>query len=249
MCQVEVKNVSVHYGNVCALNGVNLKIKKGDFLGIIGPNGGGKTTLLKVILGLTKPSSGKVIKKNGTTISYVPQFSSFSRGFPIKVLDVILMGRLKKGINFFHRYSKEDIEKADYIMEKLQISKFRDRQIGQLSGGQLQKVLIARALAVEPNILLLDEPTASLDTNSKTEIYQLLKSINKDVTVVLVSHDIGTISSYVKSIACINQSLFYHGKTELSRESIEKTYGCPIDLVAHGFPHRVLRKHEENGND
>lgn len=245
MYDIEIKNVSVYYDNVCALKDVNLKVKKGEFLGIIGPNGGGKTTLLKLILGLIKPSSGNINIKRNMPIGYVPQFSFFNKHFPVKVLDVVLMGQLKKSLKLFHRYTEEDIKKADKIMEQLGILGFRDRQFGQLSGGQLQKVLIARALTVEPGILLLDEPTANLDAQSKTEIYELLKKLNKHITIVLVSHDMGAISSYVDTIACLNQKLYYHGEAKLSNNTIEKVYGCPIDLIVHGFPHRVLRPHEQ----
>ncbi|EOD01501.1 metal ABC transporter ATP-binding protein [Caldisalinibacter kiritimatiensis] len=252
MYDIEVKNVSIFYDSVCALKDINFKVKRKQFLGIIGPNGGGKTTLLKLLLGIIKPSSGTVKIRDGRSIGYVPQFSSFDKKFPIKVLDVVLMGLLPNKVRLFHRFSKKDIKKVEQVMEELGILEFKDRQIGKLSGGQLQKVLIARALVTEPNILLLDEPTASIDANAKTEIYKLLKKLNEEKTIILVSHDIGIISSYIDSIACLNKTLYYHDEnnSRLDNETLKKTYGCPIDLITHGTtPHRVLKFHEEDEND
>lgn len=128
---------------------------------------------------------------------------------------------------------------------RLEIADLKHRQIGQLSGGQLQRVLIARALAVEPRILILDEPTASVDSASKTRIYEILKELNQEMTILIVTHDLSAVSSNIDKIACLNQQLFYHGRTELEAGLVEKVYGCPVDLIAHGVPHRVLRGHEE----
>lgn len=251
MSLIELRDVSVTYGSVTALENINLKVRQNEFLGIIGPNGGGKTTLLKVLLGIITPSKGTVKISSDIALGYVPQFTKFNTDFPITVLDVILTGRLPAKLRIFHRYSKQDLDLALSIMNRIGIAQFRNRQIGKLSGGQKQKVLIARALLTEPRILLLDEPTASLDSNAKNEIYNLLKEINKDKTVVMVSHDIGVISSYVDSVACLNKRLYYHGTdTKLSRDKLETTYGCPVELIAHGeTPHRVLGKHEEDKND
>ncbi|MGH4117625.1 metal ABC transporter ATP-binding protein [Clostridium sp.] len=252
MNAVEIKNLSMDYENLNALKDVNLTIKDKEFVAILGPNGGGKSTLLKVILGLIKPTSGQVKvygenphnKRN--TIGYVPQFSSFEKTFPINVVDVVLMGRLKFGMNFLRKYSKEDMKYAENIMNMLEIYELRNRQIGQLSGGQMQKVLIARALCTEPKLLLLDEPTASLDVQSKTSIYSLLKNINKNMTIVVVTHDTGFVFSYVDKIACLNQKLFYHGEPELDKDTMDSVYGCPVDAISHGnIPHRVLRSHKE----
>lgn len=249
MYQIQLENVSVYFSEVCALENINLNIYKNDFLGIIGPNGGGKTTLLKVLLGLIKPSSGTVTFSENMSIGYVPQFTAFDRTFPVDVLDVVLMGTLNKSTSLFHRYSPDDIEKAEKLMGKLDILKYKKKQIGQLSGGQLQKTLIARALVSEPPILLLDEPTSNIDSHFKSEIHNLLKDINKDVTVVMVTHDIGVLSSYVKHIACLNRQLYYHKDSKIDYDTIQKIYGCPVDLIAHGVPHRVLESHKEVDND
>jgi len=248
---IEVNNLTVKYDNVIALDNINIKIKKGEFLGIIGPNGGGKTTLLKSLLGLIKPNTGQVKINDNRPIGYVPQFSNFDRSFPIKVLDVILLGKLEGKIKFLHRFKNTDIKKAEEIMHSLGIYKFRNRQISQLSGGQLQKVLIARALIMEPEIMILDEPTASLDANSKTEIYNLLKKLNQDKTIIVVSHDVGVINSYIDTVACLNKNMHYHGDdTKLSKKTLENVYGCPVELIAHGnTPHRVLHVHDEEGEE
>lgn len=246
---IEVNNLTVNYGSVTALDNINIKIKKGEFLGIIGPNGGGKTTLLKSLLGLIDPTSGQVKVNDDRPIGYVPQFSNFDRTFPIKVLDVILLGRLEGKIKFLHKFKRNDIKRAEEIMESLDILNFKNRQISQLSGGQLQKVLIARALIMDPQVMILDEPTASLDANSKTEIYNLLKKLNIDKTIIVVSHDIGVINSYIDTVACLNKTMHYHGDdTKLGKETLENVYGCPVELIAHGnTPHRVLHVHEEEG--
>jgi len=245
MYEIIFEDVYANYGNIRALENVSLTIKENDFLGIIGPNGGGKTTLLKLLLGLIKPLEGKVTKGRGTKVAYVPQFSTFNKEFPIGVLDVVMMGTLERGVKPFYKYSKADKVRVEKILDDIGIGSLRGRSIAELSGGQLQKVLIARALATEANVLILDEPTASLDAEAKGDIYELLKEINKRATIVLVSHDIGVISSYVKNVACLNKKLFYHGKSEGAGDSLSRAYGCPIDLIAHGFPHRVFEEHGE----
>ncbi|WP_129597458.1 metal ABC transporter ATP-binding protein [Anaerophilus nitritogenes] len=249
---LELENVDVFYDQVHALSDICLKVEEKDFLAIIGPNGGGKSTLLKTILGLLKPTSGKImlygksIQKSLGNIGYVPQFSKFNRKFPISVREVVHLGFLKNKNSPFAKYKELDIKKADDIMKQLDIFHLKDRQIGQLSGGQLQRVLIGRALAVEPKLLLLDEPTASLDASAKTQIHEVLKGLNKEMTIVMVTHDMSAVSTYVKNIACLNQKLFYHGQPLLTESILGQVYGCPIDMIAHGVSHRVLHKHKEN---
>ena len=248
---LDISNLNVFYGEDCALRDVNLQVEEREFLAIIGPNGGGKTTLLKSILGLVQPDSGeiRIFGRSGESarrsIGYVPQFSRFDRKFPISVEEVVLIGRLSGRSAWFSRFSLQDRQLVDSLLERLEIADLKHRQIGQLSGGQLQRVLIARALAVEPKILVLDEPTASVDSASKTRIYDLLKELNQEMTILIVTHDLSAVSSNIDKIACLNQQLFYHGRTELEAGLVEKVYGCPVDLIAHGVPHRVLRGHEE----
>lgn len=245
-----IENLTVKHGETPVIAGVYLNVEERDYLGIIGPNGGGKTTLLKAILGLVDLSSGEISiygKKPGKTgrlIGYVPQITILDKRFPITVHEVILTGRINPLFNLFHKYSQSDKDMADELLEKVGISKLRGRMISELSGGEFQRMLIARALAVNPKILLLDEPTASVDASSREQIYSILNELNKSITVILVTHDLLAVSSHVKSLACLNGRLVYHGSAELNENIVESLYGCPIDLIAHGVPHRVLKKHE-----
>lgn len=230
---IEINNLNVFYDDVLALENINLKIKEKDFLGIIGPNGGGKSTLLKAILGLV-PYSGTIKffsqapQKTSKYLSFVPQFSNFDPNFPINVREVVAMGRLPGNFKLFHHLSKNDDFIIDKVLEKLNILDLKYRQIGQLSGGQLQRVLIARALVNKPEILLLDEPTASLDMQSKKQIYSILKKLNEEMTILLVSHDLSILSSYIKKVAFLNKKLYYHG-------AVRKEYGGEINDTGHYF--------------
>lgn len=240
---ISVKNIKISLGGFEILNDVSIEIPQNEFLGIIGPNGGGKTTLLKVILGLLKPNKGEVLimgnplKESRDLMGYVPQFNSFEKDFPISVFDVVKLGVVGKKIKNI----------SDVVIRALNLvdmSDFKDRLISELSGGQKQRVLIARALVSNPKILLLDEPTASVDTKSGRTFYELLKELNKEMTIILVSHDIGVLSQYVNKIACLNKTLVYHDSKEISHEMLEQTYHCPVDLFAHGVPHRGLGEYK-----
>jgi zinc transport system ATP-binding protein len=245
---IRLEDVWVHYDNVAILEAVNLSIKRDDFLGIIGPNGGGKTTLLKVILGLVKPSSGKVTVLGGTPqrnrrfIGYVAQNSLFDHDFPISVQDVVLMGRYGRA-GLVKRFSEDDKKAALQALQTVEMLEFKDKQIGKLSGGEQQRVLIARALVAEPKMLLLDEPTTGVDMPMQTEFYELLAGLKHSMSIVLVSHDISAVSIYVDKIACLNHQLYYHGSKEVGPEVLEATYKCPVQMIAHGIPHRVLKEH------
>jgi zinc transport system ATP-binding protein len=230
---VRLEDVSVSYGAVKALENISFEVKNNDFIGIIGPNGGGKSTLIKALLGQVPLDKGKIHINPTKTIGYVPQFAEFDQGFPIDVEEVVLSGLISKKSVFFKKYSKDDLNTAHCLMKRLGIFELRNKQIGELSGGQLQKVLVARALISDPGILLLDEPTASLDVQVKKEIYSILKSLSEDVTVLIITHDIAEIFSYVKSVAYINKTLHYHGNDSKMRKNVlELTTGCPIeDLV------------------
>ena len=242
MSELKICNVSVTIKDKIILKNISFEIKKGDFIGIIGPNG--KTTLLKVMVGLIKPNTGHIHTPEHTRIGYVPQVSSFEDAFPITVLDAILMGHIKFPLKAFFKASEEDKQKAYSLIDRLGLTEVKLNNVSDLSGGQLQKVLIARALMSDPTLLILDEPTASLDANSKTEIYEILKKLNTDISIVMVTHDIITISSYVKSIGCINKSFHYHESSEFDSFMFEQIYGCPVELIAHGLPHRVLKEHK-----
>lgn len=241
---VSIKNLAIKYGQTLALSGVCLDVADGEFLGILGPNGGGKSTLLKGILGLIPLSSGVVQiygqkpRSRKRAVGYVPQFTSLDKQFPISVFEVVLTGRLKAGLSPFFRYSKADKEATHQILEEVGIAKLAKRQISELSGGEFQKMLIARALAVKPKLLLLDEPTASVDAASRDQIYALLTELNRNMTIILVTHDLFDISSQVDRIACINKTLLYQGKPELTEDLLGRLYGCPIRTTAHGTADR-----------
>jgi zinc transport system ATP-binding protein len=250
---VRIEGLSVHYGPTLALDDVNLTVAEGEYLGIIGPNGGGKSTLLKAILGLVPLTTGTVTifgrspKKCKSLVGYVPQFAVLDRKFPITVLEVVLTGRMKSGLSPFMRFSKEDRRIACQLLERVGVDHLAGRQIAELSGGEFQKMLIARALAVNPRLMLLDEPTASVDPSSRQQIYDLLAELNREMTIILVTHDLMAISAQVRSLACLNERLVYHGEPELNENVAHTLYGCPVDLIAHGVPHRVLREHSEEG--
>ncbi|MFZ5805655.1 MAG: metal ABC transporter ATP-binding protein [Verrucomicrobiota bacterium] len=245
---VVLKNVTVKFDSEIVLKDNSLSIEEHDFLGIIGPNGGGKTTLLRVMLGLVTPFRGKVKvlndvpQKTRRHIGYVPQINFFDKEFPISVWDVVMMGRLSRR-KMFQRFNKEDFDAAKKALKMVDMLSFKERQIGKLSGGERQRVFIARALAGEPQLLLLDEPTANVDPEKKTDLYDILGELKKKITIVLVTHDIGAVSAHVDKIACLNRTLFYHHSKEVSPETLEAVYHCPIDLIAHGTPHRVLHHH------
>jgi zinc transport system ATP-binding protein len=224
-------------------------VEEEDFVGIIGPNGGGKTTLLKVILGLIQPERGHVSilgkspERARKKISYVPQYNLFDRSFPLNVRDTVIMGRLSKK-SIFSQYGQKDREMTEQALDQVGMLSFWDKQIGTLSVGEQQRVFIARALVSRPTLLLLDEPTAGVDTAMQTELFELLEKLKSDMAIVMVSHDISVVSIYVNKIACLNQRLYYHGSKEITPEILEATYKCPVQMIAHGVvPHRVLKEH------
>ncbi|MBN1133434.1 MAG: ABC transporter ATP-binding protein [Methanosarcinaceae archaeon] len=245
---VVFKDVWVFYDGLPILKGINLVVKDYDFLGIIGPNGGGKSTLLKVILGLIKPTKGeiKVFGKNPLysrkDVGYVPQYSLFDPNFPITVWDVVLMGRMGH-TGLLKRYNEMDKKAALDALKIVDMVEYKDWQIGNLSGGQKQRVFIARAVTGDPKLLLLDEPTTGIDTLMRGEFYEMLEKLKSKMAIVMVSHDIGAVSVYVDKIACLNHTLYYHNSKELKPEDLDAAYQCPVDLIAHGVPHRVLKTH------
>lgn len=246
---VELKDIRVTYGELPALEDVSLTVYEHDFLGIIGPNGGGKSTLLKVILGLVKPGHGSASvfgqppEQARSRVGYVSQRSYFDRDFPASVWDVVLMGRYSSA-GIVRRYGDRDRHQAEKALAMVGMLEQRNKQIGMLSGGEQQRVFVARALCAGPGLLLLDEPTASIDSTMQTEFYELLEELKYSLTIVMVSHDIGAVSVYVDKIACLNRRMYYHGSREITPGILEATYKCPVQLIAHGtVPHRVLKEH------
>ena len=241
---IQLINISVQFHNVPVLEDVTLSIKNNDFLGIIGPNGGGKTTLLKVILGLITPNAGKVLVMDKLPlygrkhIGYIPQHNLFDPDFPINVWEVVMMGRYSRR-GLIRRYTEEDVEMTRQALGKVEMLKHSNKQISQLSGGEQQRVFIARALVAEPQILLLDEPTASIDAVSQTEFYEILRDLKQKMAIVLVSHDIGAVSVYVDKIACLNRQLFYNGSKDISSEILESVYKCPVHIISHSNDYNI----------
>lgn len=245
---LEIKSVFAGYNGDVILKDVSLDIFDDDFIGIIGPNGGGKTTLLNVILGLIKPFKGSVSffddirTERNNKIGYLPQLNKIDKKFPITVKEVVLSG-LIYGSNLLNRYSKADKQKATETLKRLGICDIRNTTIGELSGGQMQKVLLARAIVSSPRLLILDEPNTFVDNQFEGELYAILKELNNEMAIIIVSHDIGTISTYVKTIACVNRNLHYHKSNKITEEQLA-SYNCPIKLITHGeVPHTVLKKH------
>ncbi|SDK87431.1 zinc transport system ATP-binding protein [Maridesulfovibrio ferrireducens] len=258
---ISFSNVSFGYGPHDVIDDVSFDILKGDYLAVLGPNGGGKTTLLKLLLGLLKPKKGcveilgKAPGKHGGQIGYMPQYTSVSESFPITVRDAVLMGKVSPSIKgvFGIRFAgnaSADVEKA---LDRVGMLSLINRRISDLSGGQKQRVFIARAIVDEPQIILLDEPTASVDQAGKNSLYCLLRELNQDMTVIMVSHDISVLGQGVKSVACVNRKVHMHDQPKITRELLSEAYGenergsCPIELVTHGeLPHRVLEFHAES---
>ena len=246
---IRIEHLWAGYENDIILEDINLTLREKDFIGIIGPNGGGKTTLIKIILGLMEPIKGSIEilgappKNNRHQIGYVPQSVAFDQDFPINVWDVVQMGRLGNR-RLLNRFTAEDREIVAESLQQVGMLHIQKRPIGELSGGQRQRVYIARALTTRPKILILDEPTASVDAEASLSIYELLNELNQEITIMLISHDMSAISSYTKSIGCLNRQFHYHGDKTLTPEMIQAAYKCPIDLIAHGLPHRVFPNHD-----
>ncbi|WP_456403646.1 metal ABC transporter ATP-binding protein [Thiolapillus sp.] len=233
-----IEDVSFSYGGIPVLEHVSLEVPELEFLGIVGPNAGGKSTLLKIILGLLKPQHGKVQVLGATPrqarrdLGYVPQYPAFARDFPVTVEQVVLMGRLGQS-HIIGGYSRRDREIARRVMEETEIGNLAQRRIDQLSGGQLQRTLVARALACEPKILLLDEPTANIDMRVENELFDLLKILNQRMTILVVSHDIAFISGYVHRVACLNRTLICHRTENIDGKVIQQLYDGDVRMVAH----------------
>lgn len=243
---LELESLNAGYNGKVVLENINLRVEANDYVGVIGPNGGGKTTLLKVILGLMKPFSGRVLFHGGsvnrTEIGYLPQMAEGDVTFPVTVLDVVLSGlMIGKGVTA--RMTRSDRELALNVIDQLDLGKLAGVSLSELSGGQRQRVFLGRAVIGSPKLLLLDEPGNFVDTGFELGFYEKLKEYNKKMAILMVSHDIGTISSHVKSFACVNKTLHYHPSGKITNDQL-KAYGCPIQLITHGeVPHTVLQKH------
>ena len=235
---VTFKDVSFAYDNHPVLNDVNLELAERDFISIIGPNGSGKTTMLKLILGLLRPQKGAISVLNRrpenacSQVGYVPQHSQVDPYFPVNVTDVVLMGRLGQ-TRSLGPFRSPDRELAQNALKQMDLDDLKNRSFATLSGGQRQRVLIARALAGQPQLLLLDEPTANLDLTAEIQLHQYLDKISRQTTVVTVSHDISFVTEYVRTVVCVTQQVQIHHTHEMTSDFIQKMYGADIKLVCH----------------
>ncbi|MEJ5365157.1 MAG: ATP-binding cassette domain-containing protein [Desulfosoma sp.] len=244
-----LRRVTYAYNSHPVLEDVDLTIYTGDFTAVIGPNGGGKTTLLKLLLGLLKPRTGTVTlfgeepAKTAHRVGYVPQDVHINRFFPLTVLELTLMGRLGPG-HLLRHYSAKDVAAAEAALDRMEMLAYRKARLDELSGGQRQRVFIARALASEPEALFLDEPAAGVDSAGQKDLYSHLKELNDHMTILVVTHDLLVLSTYVKSVVCVNRSLVHHPSPEVTADMLRLGYRCPVELLGHGhLPHRVLPLH------
>ena len=249
---IQITDLSASYDNKTVLSHINLTVYEQDFLGVIGPNGGGKTTLVKTILGLHQPDKGQIRffqdgkETEEINMGYLPQYNSIDKKFPISVYEVVLSG-LSKQKSLFKRYTRKRHEQVRRIIAQMGLEGYENRAIGQLSGGQLQRAMLGRALVSNPEVIILDEPNTYIDKRFEAKLYELLEEINQERAIILVSHDIGTVLQNVKTIACVNETLDYHPDTEVPTEWLEEHFGCPIELLGHGhLPHRVLKCHHNH---
>jgi len=250
---IRIDSMSFSYGATPVLENVNLTIARGEYLAVLGPNGGGKTSLLRLLLGLAKPGSGSVRvlgsepSAAARRIGYMPQFTATGRFFPISALQTVLMGRLAPGM-LGPSWSREDKRKAMACLDRVGAAGLEHKPLAGLSGGQRQRVFIARALACDPELMLLDEPTASVDPEGRASLQELLGELAKSLTVVLVSHDVSVISRHVTCVACVNRTVHFHPRPEITPEMFGMMYkcgphGCPVEMITHGLPHKVLAAH------
>lgn len=245
---LSLKNVSVSYGPNAALESVSLNVYADDFLGIIGPNGGGKTTLVKAMIGAVKYTGevkydDEILNSHGKRIGYLPQQNNFDYKFPISVIEIVLSGlQGKKGMTGL--YKCKDRRKAMELLDTMGVSCIADRPVGQLSGGQVQRTLLCRSLISDPKLLILDEPANFVDSKFEKELYDLLREFNKKMAIIMVSHDLGTITSVVKNMVCVNRHVHRHNSNLITTEQLQR-YNCPIQIITHGeVPYAVLKKHD-----
>jgi zinc transport system ATP-binding protein len=233
--KIEIKNLNFGYkGHPSVLENVNVKIKENQIITVVGPNGGGKTTLLKLITGLLRPDSGEILIDGKpcskyTSIGYVPQHSHFDGKFPITVYEVVLSGRIRP----FGYYNKKDKLVADKCIEEVGLNEFKDKAFSALSGGQKQRVLIARALATEAKILLLDEPTSNIDSEIGRNLNSLLKRLGSRMTIILVTHDTGFVTNITDRVLCINRKVVEHPVDSNFSDIVSSAYSSQSVLVRH----------------
>jgi zinc transport system ATP-binding protein len=249
---ISLRNVSFSYGDEPVLENVSFDVGRRESMCIVGPNGGGKTTLVKLILGLLKPDGGEIRvlgrlpRHVRVNVGYMPQHMLYDPHFPVSVMDIVLMGRLGQGgLNgFFGWYSRVDVSAAFEALEQVDMADFRRRSFSSLSGGQRQRVLIARALCCRPEILLLDEPTSNVDTLVESRIWDLIRKLNRDMTVMMVTHDLGVVSNLVEKVICVNRRVVVHSTNEVTGDAISEIYGGQVRIVRHGDHLHAEHEHD-----
>jgi zinc transport system ATP-binding protein len=250
---IALDHVYAEIAGQTVLEDISLAVNEREFYAIIGPNGGGKTTLIKLILGLINPKKGEVRifggtpRENRRMLGYVPQFHTFDFHYPITLEEMVISGRLGNKNRVFTRYTKEDRRITEEVLTTLGISDLSGRELSALSGGERQRAIIARALVSEPRALLLDEPTVYVDAPTEQQFYTILNSLKDTMAIILVTHDIGVVSDHATKVACLNRRLYTHDSAEITDDMLTSAYQCPVELIAHGVPHRVLRTHGHEG--
>ncbi|MDP8228973.1 MAG: ABC transporter ATP-binding protein [Candidatus Electryoneaceae bacterium] len=234
---VNFNDVTFSYGVVPILQDVSFNVMADDLMYIVGPNGGGKTTLLKLILGLIKPTSGKILvfgdlpERARRRIGYTPQHIHYDPQFPVTAMEIVLMGTL--GSKWGGRYSKSDKSTALEALDQIGLADLSDRLFPNLSGGQRQRVLIARSLASDPDLLLLDEPTANIDARTEDKLSEIINELNNRMTILMVSHDLGFASQTVTNVLCVNHKVVIHPTSDITDERILNIYGDDVRLIRH----------------
>ncbi len=251
---IDIQNLSFAYHHSLVLENVNLQIQERDFAAVIGPNGGGKTTLVKLILGLLTPDQGKIRvfgrppREASPDIGYTPQDTEINSSVPMSTEQAVLMGCMRGG-GGWRRFSASDREMVREALTQAGAEKLATKQVAELSGGQRQRVMLARALVTRPRLLVLDEPTANVDSQGQSEFFDFLQKLNDQVTIMVVSHDLMVLSSHIKSVVCVSKQVHFHDRPEITSEMLSAAYHCPVELVTHGpVPHRVLAAHEPDDN-
>lgn len=226
---IRLNHIYAEYDGKQVLNDICLEVCDHDYMGIIGPNGGGKTTLIKIILGLKQPSSGTVEffrkgqRVKELSIGYLPQYNEIDKKFPISVYEVVLSG-LSRQKRLFHPFTSQQHAQVEETLRQMELEDFKHRHIGSLSGGQLQRVLLARAIVAHPDVVVLDEPNTYIDKRFQAQMYEMLNKVNQDCAIIIVSHDIAEILNNVKHVAFVNHSLHYHDHTNIPVVQLERHF-------------------------